>query len=366
MAKGAVRVGIDIEQSSIVGVQLRGGRDGTTLAAAAVRALPDGLVFEGEVVDQESLAAELKTFWKENEFSGRRFSIGIANQKIVVRTMEFPVIDPKELRAAVEFQAQEAIPIPLNEAILDFQVLSTTTDAEGGGRQKILIVAAQRDMLEQYLGVARRAGLTIDGVDLQAFALLRAMAPPLAFLDQGAPQAGGASALINIGVGVTNLAVAVGDTPLFTRVVNIGCESLVETLMANRGLSHQEADLLRLTVGLSGSAPPAADLETTTVAEVHDVLDAACEAFSDEVRRSIDYYHSLEHEAPITNLLISGEGALTRNICDYLATTLHLPVALGNPLQHIVENKSKYAQQDLEIISPRLAIAVGLALDDEE
>jgi hypothetical protein len=83
-------------------------------------------MFEGEVVDVEGLAAELKTFWKAAGFTGKRFSVGIANQKIVVRTMEFPMIDPKELRAAIEFQAQEAIPIPLNEAILDYQVLSTT------------------------------------------------------------------------------------------------------------------------------------------------------------------------------------------------------------------------------------------------
>ena len=126
MAMNAVRAGIDIEQASMVGAQIRTGRQGHTLMAVSARALPDGLMFEGEVVDVDGLAAELKTFWKAAGFTGKRFSVGIANQKIVVRTMEFPIIDPKELRAAIEFQAQESIPIPLDEAILDFQVLSTT------------------------------------------------------------------------------------------------------------------------------------------------------------------------------------------------------------------------------------------------
>ncbi len=255
MAMNAVRVGIDIEQASMVGAQIKTGRQGHTLMAVSTRALPDGLMFEGEVVDVEGLAAELKTFWKAAGFTGKRFSVGVANQKIVVRTMEFPVIDPKELRAAIEFQAQESIPIPLDEAILDFQVLSTTSgEGEGGGRQQVLIVAAQRDMIDQFMQVARKAGLTVDGIDLQAFALMRSVAPPVAFVDQGAPQADGASALINIGAGISNIVVASGGTPQFTRVVNLGYETLVQSVMQNRGLTHQEADLLRLTVGLSGSA----------------------------------------------------------------------------------------------------------------
>jgi len=324
-------------------------------------------MYEGEVVDVDGLAAELKTFWKTGGFTGRRFAFGVANQKIVVRTMEFPIIDPKELRSAIEFQAQESIPIPLDEAILDFQVLSTVPGDDGGpGRQNVLIVAAQRDMIDQFMQVAKKAGLAADGIDLQAFALMRSVAPPVAFVDQGAPQADGASALINIGAGITNLVVASGGVPQFTRVINLGYDSLVQALMANRGLSHQECDLLRLTVGLSGSAGSASDLEQVTVSEVHEVFDATCESFADEIRRSIDYFHSLEHDAPIARILISGEGALTRNMCDYLGSALHLEVSLGNPLQFISENKSKLPQPELELIAPRLAIALGLAIDDEE
>ena len=266
MAMNAVRVGIDIEQASMVGAQIRTGRQGHTLIAVSARALPDGLMFEGEVVDVEGLATELKAFWKAAGFTGKRLSVGVANQKIVVRTMEFPIIDPKELRAAIEFQAQEAIPIPLDEAILDFQVLSSTPgEGEGGGRQQVLIVAAQRDMIDQFMQVAKKAGLTVEGIDLQAFALMRSVAPPVAFVDQGAPQADGASALINIGAGISNIVVASGGTPQFTRVVNLGYETLVQAIMQNRGITHQEADLLRLTVGLTGSAASAADLEAVTV-----------------------------------------------------------------------------------------------------
>jgi len=365
MANSGACVGIDLEQSSIAGVQVKGAGQGYSLTHVSVRALPEGLVFEGEVVDVDALAVELKAFWKESGFTGKRFSLGVANQKIVVRTMEFPIIDAKELRSAIEFQAQESIPIPLADAILDFQVLATVPSEDGAGRQKVLIVAAQRDMIAQFMEAAKKAGLSIDGIDLQAFALMRSVAPPVAFVDVGAPQSADAAALVNIGSGITNLVVAVNGLPQFTRVVNVGYEGLVQALVDNRGLTRGEADALRIMVGLSGDDPPVGDLEATTVAEVHEVLDVSCEAFADEIRRSIDYYHSQEHEGQIATLLLSGEGALTRNICAYLSQALHLDVQLGNPLQHILENKSQVPQPELEAMSPRLAIALGLAIDDE-
>jgi type IV pilus assembly protein PilM len=366
MAKSGTRVGIDLEQSSLAGAQVKGTAQGLSLTHVAVRALQEGLIFEGEVVDVDALATELKAFWKDSGFTGKRFALGVANQKIVVRTMEFPIIDEKELRAAIEFQAQEAIPIPLDEAILDFQVLSTVPSEEGGGgKQRVLIVAAQRDMIRRFIEVAKKAGLTMDGIDLQAFALMRSVAPPVAFVDQGASEGAEAAALVNIGSGITNLVVAVGGVPQFTRVINLGYDALVDALVANRGLPRIDADALRINVGLSGNDPAVGDLEATTVSEVHEVLDASCEAFADEIRRSVDYYHSQEHEGQISTLLLSGEGALTRNICGYLSQALHLGVQLGNPLQHIMENKSNWPQPELEAMSPRLAIALGLAIDDE-
>ena len=118
-------------------------------------------------------------------------------------------------------------------------------------------------------------------------------------------------------------------------------------------------------LGLSGADPAVGDYEASTAAEVREVLDVSCEAFADEIRRSIDYYHSQEHEGQIGTLLLSGEGALTRNICGYLGQALHLAVQLGNPLQFVVENKSAIPQPELEAMSPRLAIALGLAFEDE-
>ncbi len=218
--------------------------------------------------------------------------------------------------------------------------------------------------IKRYFGDVR----AVDGIDLQAFALTRACSPPVAFIDQGADAQGQeASALVNIGSGITNLVVAASGLPQFTRVINLGCEALVQSLVTNRGISHDEADGMRLMVGVTGGSDEGiADLEPETIGEIHQVLDAASEQFADEIRRSIDYYHSQEPEGQIGSLLISGEGALTRHMPEYLSEALHLPVSLGNALQHVGENKTKLSQPELETMAPRLAIAIGLALEDEE
>lgn len=367
MGKGAVRIGLDLEQSSIAAVQIKSNKQGQILTGAAVRSLPEGLVFEGEVVDADGLASELKTFWKDAKLNGRRVNLGLANQKIVVRTVEFPQIPESELRAAVEFQAQEHIPIPVEEAVLDYQILSTYND-DGGAKQKILLVAAQKDMVRQFVDVAKKAGLTVDGIDLQAFALARALAPRPAYIDQGATTNGdGATALVNVGSGITNLLVAVGGMPQFTRVINMGCESLTQALMTHRGIDHDAAEHLRLAVGLTGEGEePHPDLTPETIGEIHQVLDQASEAIADEIRRSVDYYHTQERDGSIGKLIVSGDGSLTNNVDVFLSQALRLPVEIGNSLSEVGENKSKLSEAELEAIAPRLTIAIGLALDDEE
>ena len=369
MAMNAVRVGIDIEQASMVGAQIRTGRQGHTLMAVSARALPDGLMFEGEVVDVEGLAAELKTFWKAAGFAGKRFSVGIANQRIVVRTMEFPIIDPKELRAAIEFQAQEAIPIPLDEAILDFQVLSTTPgEGEGGGRQQVLIVAAQRDMIDQFMQVARKAGLDRStGIDLQAFALMRSVAPPVAFVDQGAPQADGASALINIGAGISNIVVASGGVPQSS-----ARRGTWATRRSSRPSWTIAASAVRRPTPAAHRrpqrAPPRRRPTSRRPRWARSTRSSTPPASRSPTRSAVRSTTTTRFSRTRPSLVssISGEGALTRNMCDYLAGACDLSVALGNPLQFIAENKSKLPQPELELIAPRLAIALGLAFEDEE
>lgn len=221
-------------------------------------------------------------------------------------------------------------------------------------------------MLEPFIEAAKKAGLTIEGIDLQAFALMRSAADPVSFLDFGADESDDVTALINIDSGITSLVMCSNGRPRFTRIIDFGSETFVQALVDARGIDREEADVLRLTVGLPGRERPAIERDPIDVTEIQRVFDIAGEVLIDEIRRSIDYFYSQDHSGRISSFVFSGEGSLTRNGNEYLAQGLHMEVRRANSLQHITANKTAIPQPELEIISPRLSVAIGLAMQDEE
>jgi type IV pilus assembly protein PilM len=238
-------VGLDIQPGLVAAVKAR--VNGSVLAErAAARPLDADVVREGEVVDAEALTAALRELFSDGAL-GKHVRLGVANQRTVMRTLELPpVSDRKELAAAVRFQAQDQVPMPLNNAVLDFHPLGIF-DTPAGSRQRVVLVAAQRDMIERLLGAVRAAGLTPEGVDLSAFALIRS-------LYDSAEGEQGRVLYLNVD-GLTNLAIAEGTVCRFTRVIGGGVEAMASDLATRRGIPLTDARALLATVDLSVSAP---------------------------------------------------------------------------------------------------------------
>ena len=169
-------VGLDIEPGFVAAAEFsQNGKP--VLVRAATTSLGPGLFHEGEVVDVDALADRLRAFFRDNDLP-KKVRLGVASQKMAVRVMELPAIDDEqELDAAIRFQAQEELPMPVEQAVLDHRLLERIDD-EQGGRMRILVVAARRDSVEHLLAAARRAGLTPELVDLSAFAMIRALYVP--------------------------------------------------------------------------------------------------------------------------------------------------------------------------------------------
>jgi Tfp pilus assembly PilM family ATPase len=169
-------VGLDIEPGFVAAAEFsQNGKP--VLVRAATTSLGPGLFHEGEVVDVDALADRLRAFFRDNDLP-KKVRLGVASQKMAVRVMELPAIeDEQELDAAIRFQAQEELPMPVEQAVLDHRLLERIDD-EQGGRMRILVVAARRDSVEHLLAAARRAGPTPELVDLSAFAMIRALYVP--------------------------------------------------------------------------------------------------------------------------------------------------------------------------------------------
>jgi type IV pilus assembly protein PilM len=262
---GGEVVGLDIEPGLVAAVKAR--VNGSILAErAAAQPLDADTVREGEVADADALTEALRELFAGGTL-GKRVRVGIANQRTVMRTIDLPpVTDRKELAAAVRFQAQDQVPMPLSNAVLDFHPLGLV-DTPSGARQRVVLVAAQRDMVERLLGAVRRAGLTPEGVDLSAFALIRS-------LHDRAEGEDGRVLYLNVD-GLSNLAIAEGTVCRFTRVIGGGVEAMAGELAARRAISLGEARELLTTVDLNAPAEaPAGEPASGQGPDVNDAVIA--------------------------------------------------------------------------------------------
>jgi type IV pilus assembly protein PilM len=322
---GADVVGLDIQPGVVAAVQAR--VNGSIVAErAAILPLPSDTVREGEVVDENALVETLRELFGDSRLS-KRVRLGVANQRTVLRTLDLPpVTDRKELDAAVRFQAQDQVPMPLNNAVLDFHPLGVI-DTPAGPRQRVVLVAAQRDMVERLLSAARRAGLRPEGIDLSAFALIRS-------LYRSDDEHSGRVLYLNVD-GLTNLAIAEGSICRFTRVVGGGLEGMAVELAERRGIALTEARELLFAADLDASAdgdPGAAvpvepatgsdasaasrpDEETHDAAAVEEPLDRPAVP-ADELAMSYAEELSSMEQAPVEQTAATPTGADVRVVLD--------------------------------------------------
>jgi type IV pilus assembly protein PilM len=349
MAKRASTiVGLEIEPSAVhaAAVTVNGH---VAVRTAAVAPLETGVVRDGEVNDVDALAQALKTLYRENKGLDKKVRIGIANQKIVVRVLELPPLeDRKELEAAVRFQAQDQIPMPLDSAVLDFQPLDIV-DSEHGPRQRVLIVAARRDMVDRVLAAAKAAGLKPEGIDLSAFAMIRALHRAEITTETPEPVL-----YLSVG-GLTNLAVAEGTTCLFTRVVGGGLETIAVELAERKALTLEHARGWLRHVGL---VVPLSEIESDDqgeiVEEARTVLLDGVRRIGGEVRNSLDFHHAQEGMSlRVQRAVLTGAAASIPGFDDALAAELGLPVESG-----LVDGAPEGLDPHL------LTIAAGLAVEE--
>lgn len=381
--KNKAIVGLDVEAGSIAAteVQMNGHAQ---LAGFGVIPLDAGVFREGEVADVEALGDALKQLWAEQKLS-KNIRLGIANQRVAVRTLRLPVIeDDDELETAVRFQAQDQMPMPLDQSVLDWQPIGRTTTEDGSERLDVVAVAARRDMLGRLLEAIGRAGLRPQGIDLSAFGMVRALhrgvhpaigaagfvsAPTeqaLSYEERMAlgtvqapasatapPEAAPARLYCNLG-DVTNLAVARGSTCLFTRVSSFGVEGIAQKLAERRGLTLEHARQWLVHVGLE-SPVEGVDGEAETAQAARDCLAEGSARLVDELRLSLEYYAAQEGALPVDGVVACGPGTMIGGLAERLQRDLGQPFELGRPeaLGHLSDGEAA-----------RLTVSYGLALEE--
>jgi type IV pilus assembly protein PilM len=335
-------VGLDIQPGYVAAVQTR---NGVAVERAATAPLAPGVVRDGEIVDVETLADVLNKMFAEHKLA-KRVRLGVANQRIVMRTLDLPpMTGQKEIASAVRFQAQDHIPMPLEQAVLEYQSLGTVETAEGP-RTRVVVVAARRDMIDRQLEAIKRAGLRPHGIDLSAFAMIRALHQP-----------GATETTLYVAVGgLTNLAVAIGRTCVFTRVVAHGTESMAGELAERRGLTLEHAHAWLRHVGM---AKPLEEIDgdTDIVVEAREVLEEGTRRIADEVRNSIDFHMMQVGSTGVERAVLTGPAVAIPGLAESLSELARLPLEVGT----VVEARPGAFG---EVDGGWLAVAAGLTVEE--
>jgi type IV pilus assembly protein PilM len=328
------RIGLDIGSSAVRAAEVSTQRDGPEMVRFAQVGLPGGAVVEGEVRDQAAVSGALRRLWLEGGFDQREVVLGISSQRSMVRVVEMPKLEATELASAVRYQMTELLPIGVEESVFDFEVLGRgKACGEGGETLEVLLVVAQREIVLDHINVVRKAGLRVRAVDSSPLALLR-----------GLSLAGGKDleAVVSLGANLVVVAVREGMVPRFVRTV---------------ALAGHSASVPNGEGSVVGKAQPAAGRDRSRLT-TGDGLEPTVE----EVRGSLEYFHSHSHEARLERVLLTGGGALAPGMGERLSAALGMPVVAAEPSFRYDLSRLGLTRGQVENASARWVAVAGLAL----
>ncbi|MGL5857824.1 MAG: type IV pilus assembly protein PilM [Angustibacter sp.] len=345
---GRSAIGLDIGTSSVRAAELSFGKRGVTLEKFGQVALAPGAVRDGEVVDPVAVADALKQLWTHIKFGHKQVVLGVANQRVIVRQVDLPALPEKELKEALPLQVQDFLPMPVDQAVLDFFPLEEVTESSGQHMLRGLLVAAVREMVLGNVQAVQRAGLAVSSVDLTPFAVLRALG------DKGLTDTD-TVALVDVGSRVTNIVVHRGGVPLFVRILLMGGNDVTEALSEALGVPHAQAEAMKQDPNVVAGPDRAPDLARA--------VDGTTATFVDEVRNSLDYFAS---SAPagtyLRRLVLSGGGSRLHGLADRLEAATRLAVEPGNALSGMTVGNTGLSPEQIAFVQPLVAVPVGLAM----
>lgn len=227
-------IGMDVDRGAIKAVQVSKAADGYILQHVGYHRLPEGAIVEGEVADSEMLASEIRGFWDLHSFRGKSVILGVAGRNVIVRFVDFPRLSPEDLASAMGFQAEEHIPMPLEDAVLDYIVLGPST--ENPEDDRVLVVAAHRAMISGYTNAARPGGLKPTGIDVKALSLMRSTLPEVLFDNEETVL------LLDVGTELSNLVVVQNRMPTLTQFIPLGFRDFSQAVADAADIEADEAE----------------------------------------------------------------------------------------------------------------------------
>jgi type IV pilus assembly protein PilM len=350
-------VGIKIGASQIAAALVVNNGSTPRLTQLARQPLEPGVVVAGEVRDVAALSQALERFFTENKLPRRGIRLGIGTNRIGVRSLDVEGIDDvRQLGNAVRFRAHEALAIPMDEAVLDYHVTGETVTESGGLSRRVLLAAAYREPIDHYVAAFQSARLELVGIDVEAFALLRAVAPARAVDPDAAP-----SAVVAVALGHDRSTLAISDGTVcdFMRVLEWGGGKLDAAISRALGLTLEEAVDVKTQISFEPSALEPVDGEEPRLVRARTAVLGELEILARELVASLQFYQSEPGSLPIAEILVTGGTSQFPGLAETLERLIRARVRVADPLAGVRAESGAASREDLA----SFAIAIGLGVE---
>lgn len=336
-------VGIDIGSKTIKIVELNHeGQTWKLLGSGIVGyngVTPDNFKEDTEIHDVAAIIGKLH---KEARIGSKDVAIALSEALVFTRVVTFPMLTDQEIASAIKWEAEQYVPIPIDEAIVQYQIIGRNEKASPPSVQ-VLLVAAPRTLVEKYVKVCEMAGLNVIRAETELLALVRALAPT----DKTAM-------LIDFGAKSTDLAISCGGILSFSRSISTAGEAFTRAVAQNLNVEYKQAEEYKKAYGMSGG-----ELE----GKIKNALGPVFGLVSDEIKKAIYYYQTEEKGEVPSSIILSGGTSGMPEAISYLSKLLNIEIVIGNPFSKV--NVDPEAMKSLAAYYPLYSIAVGLALGGE-
>ncbi len=349
MAKGKLALGLDIGSSSIKMILLREIKRGYELQSFGVAPLPPETIVDGAMMNSGVVVSAIQELLEAQKVKQRDVSLGLSGHSVIIKKINMLQMSKDELDESIQWEAEQYIPFDIKDVNIDTQILHRS-EPGGDNQMEVLLVAAKKDVINDYSAVVTEAGLVPVVMDVDAFAVQNAFEVTQGF----APDE--TVVLINAGASVVNVNVVANGITAFTRDITLGGSLFTEEIQKHLNVSYEEAEALKI------GGRTTDDAEAVVPQEVERVLTSVAEQMAGEIQRSLDFYASTAVDGRIARVCLSGGTARVPALRKTLEYRVGVPVEIVNPFQNIKIDERHFDPGYLAEIGPMAAVVVGLGL----
>jgi type IV pilus assembly protein PilM len=344
-------VGLDIGSSAVKAVELsiKGKNKEFELARLGVAKLPSEAIVQGAFLNSGAIVETVREAIENAKIRTKNVAAAVSGHSVIVKKVNLPAMTRDELDEQIRWEAEQYIPFDVNEVNLDFQILDDGSSGEGDGQMEVLLVAAKKDLIDDYVQVITEAGLVPAAIDVAAFAVENAFE---ANYDISPDEV---IALVNIGAQVVNINILSEGTPAFTRDITTAGNQYTEEIQKALSVSFDEAERIKL------GGRRTDDSQEVVPQEVEQAMQSVSETVIGEISRSLDFFGATTADSHIGRVVLSGGGASVAGFEKAFHERTGLPVEIMNPFSRMAPS-SKFEPELLEELAPALGVGVGLAL----